>query len=568
MIQLWNNATTLSLFYRHNALLPILWLSVLLSGVSHAQIPPDSGDLLQQQQTPLAAPRLQKDHIFELQPQAVGTDSKPFFVSSITLHGNEQVPTSALAPIISEYQNKELTFNDLQLLCYGITQHYRRQGFLFARAVVPQQTLKDGALELQVIEARLGEIRIDNQSPATTQFLDRVLSQAPAGKAIKENTLNRALLLLQDVPGIKVRTAIRAGQSLGLSDLRVAVTKQSPKHQLSVHNFGSRSTHRMRLNGGLNFANLLGTGDLLAATLSTSGERMVQGGINYELGLGDNSNRLGFQLSYLDYALGENLKDLNAEGQASTLAMYWRHHWLRNLSANLSSNVQLQRQSLDDQLDNGAFLTERDVDSLLLSLTGDIRDFGFDNSISSLTLAATIGELTFSNPEARARDRLSANSQGRFSRVNLSLQHRQALSPELELSARLSAQWAQDNLDSSQKQGTTGPYAVRGYDVGGVSGDSATLLSTELQYRFSDTDYGRFAFYGFIDAAQAQLNQHRWAEVSGKNRVSLAGAGFGLRWQHQDWNSQLFVAAPIGNKPDALPQTKTGLLWFQIGRSF
>jgi|GEM_PF-757767 len=547
-------------------LLPALAL-LLLPTVS-AQIPPDSGDLLQQQQFPIAPPNLKKDSLFELQAQPVSTDNTLFFVRAIVVAGNKHLSDADMTPIIGAYQEKELSLQDLQLLCYDISQQYRQRGFLFSRAVVPQQTIKAGVLQLQVIEARLGKVITNNSSRVKTKYLDRILSQVPAGEIIKEKTLNRAILLLQDVPGIKVHTAVRAGDSLGLTNLRVAISEQPPKHHLSIHNFGSRHTHRLRLNGGMNFANLLGRGDLLAATLSTSGERMIQASINYELGIGDNSDQLGLHLNHLDYALGENLKDLNAEGQASSAAVYWHHHWLRNLGENLSTRVQLQRQDLKDQLNEGAFLTDRHVDTLALALTGDIRDYWLEGSNSSIRLGLTIGKLKFNNPEAEVRDRLSARSQGRFNRLNLDIQHRQVISPKIELLLRLSAQKARDNLDSSQKFGNTGPYAVRGYDVGGISSDSGVLLSTESQYRLNDNRYGRFALYGFVDLTRAQINHQRWDQVSGANHINLAGIGFGLRWQHRSWNGQLFAATPIGNRPGATAQSRTGQLWFQIGRHY
>lgn len=487
---------------------------------------------------------------------------------AIVVKGNKHLSDADLIPIIGEYQKKELSLQDLQILCYNISQQYRQRGFLFSRAVVPQQTIKAGVLQLQIIEARLGKVNINNRSRANTKFLDKILSQAPAKEIIKEKSLNRAILLLQDVPGIKVHTAVRSGESLGLTNLRVEVSEQAPKHRLSIHNFGSRHTHRLRLNGNINFSNMLGQGDLLTASLSTSGERMIQASINYELGVGDNSDQLGLHFNHLDYTLGENLKDLNAEGQASTAAAYWRHHWLRNLSENVSTRVQLQRQDLKDQLNQGAFLTDRYTDTLALTLTGDVSDHWFVDSISSLRLSLTTGKLNFKNPAAKIRDRLSAHSQGRFNRVNLDMQHRQTITPKLELLLRLSAQRARDNLDSSQKIGNTGPYAVRGYDVGGISSDSGALLSAESQYRLNDTNYGRFALYGFVDIARAQINQQRWAQVSGSNGINLAGIGFGLRWQYRSWNGQLFTATPIGNRPDATTQAKTSQLWFQIGRSY
>lgn len=533
-----------------------------------AQGIPDAGEILQQQQPAVEQLQLERETLFKPVEHPSLPDSKPFFVKRITLTGNQAIDSAQLEPLIAPYQNRELTLKDLQQLCTEITHLYEQQGHLFSRAVVPQQKLKDGALKLRVIEAVLGDVDTQNQSRANVDFLEKILAQAPRGQIIQQSQLNRALLLLKDVPGIKVQTTIRAGKAPGESDLRVAISDQAPAHQLSVNNMGSRHTGRVRMSGNFNFANLVGRGDLLGLSLTSSGELMNQLGLNYELGLGDNSDRLGVRFNYLDYALGGSLKDLDAGGDASTFASYWRHHWVRDLDKNVSSQLQVQRQSLDDQLNNGAVKTQRDVDTLTFSVSADQRDALAGNSITSGQVSITAGHVRFSNSDAKARDQQGSDTQGSFGRINLNFQHRQALNTSLELAVKVNAQLAQDNLDSSQKQSATGPYAVRGYDVGGLSADSLLLTNIELQKRLSRTQYGSFAVYGFIDAAAAKVNHRPLAQSTSDNRVNIAAAGIGVRWQHRTWNGNAFIAAPLGHTPDALEQSKTGVLWFQLSSTF
>ncbi len=546
----------------------LLILPLLAAPLTFAEIPPDSGDMLQQQTVPAEPLNRAKNTLFELLPLKKGGNTRPFYVADIDVIGNVKVTDAALAEIVAPYQHKEVTLNDLQALCYAITAHYRQQGYLFSRAFVPQQRLKQGMLTLQVIEARLGDISLDNQSLASSDLLTAILAQIPTGEVIEKKRINRALLLLQDVPGIAVNTAIGSGKSLGLSDLRIVVKDKTPQHQLSINNYASRYVDRLQVSGRLNYANLLGHGDELNLSLVTSGDDLLQGSLHYALRLGDNSDKLGFNLNHLDYTLGGDLKALNPQGQAATINAYWQHNWLRSLDANVYSQWQVQHQTLHDSLNDGAHKTNRSTDTLSLSVSGDLRNALFEQSVSSADLSVTVGDLSFANSAAQVRDSLSAKSAGAFSKINLSLQHRQALTPALEISVRLSVQQAQNNLDSSQKKNITGPYGVRAYDGGGVSADSGWLANIELQHRFSSSAYGDFSLYGFVDAAKVKINQKSWSSASDENRISLAGVGLGVRWQSKTIQANAFVATPIGNTPALLSEAKKGVLWMQLSKHF
>lgn len=530
---------------------------------------PDSGSLLQQQRQPLAVPKLKQEGVYELRAPVDASNSPPFYVNRINLEGNQVVSSEALQGLLQPYQERELTLNDLQVLCYEIGDNYRQQGYLFSRAVVPQQSVADGVVQLRVIEAKLDQVAINNKSGINSVFLQNIVKPVQQHQSINEKELNSALLLMKDLPGVEVKTAIQAGSAVGQSDLVVSVRERRPEHRLSVNNYGSQATHRLRASGQFNLANLAGYGDLLALNLSSSGERMVQAGVNYQFGLGANDSRLGFNLSYLDYALGENLKDLNAEGQAKTVGVYWRQQWQRGLSRNLYSRVSLQRQILEDQINNGLFQTNRDVDTLSININGDWRDALAENSVSQIGLGLKAGQVTFTDADAEQRDARSTDSQGDFSYLTLDLQHRQALNADWQYSLRLGAQKSFDNLDSSQKFSAAGPYGVRAYEVGAISGDSSVLFSSELSYFWMENPLGNFTLYGFADAARIQINQRLWQGATGRNRLSLAGAGFGLRWQgFEHWNASTYAAAPLGSSPSELGKSKSGLLWFELSRRF
>jgi len=543
-------------------------ISITSEALAQTAVVPDSGDLLQQQQTPLAPPSAKGKGLFKLEPPVPGSPGESFFVETISITGNSSIDEVYLRPLIGPYENRELMLSDLHLLCYEITEYYRSQGYLFSRAVVPQQEVEQGRLKLRVVEARLGQLIINNNSQVSTRFISRIVEKVTAKEIIKESPLNRSLLLLRDVVGVDVQASIRAGESLGLSDLQLDVTAVAPKHRISVNNYGSRLTRRTRLNGFFNFQNLAGQGDLLSLGVSGSGQRMKQLSVNYDIGLNGNGLYGGANVSYLDYALGENLKDLNAEGTARTAAVYLRGHWHRSLSANLSSQLRLQRQSLDDQINHGASVNRRDIHSANLSLRGDASNWLMAASVNSWQLDFTVGQVTYENEVAQQRDLITANNQGRFYKANLEFLHLQALSEKLQLSVRVSVQRAFDNLDSSQKKSLAGPYAVRAYDVGTLSGDTAFVSNLELQYDFDEANHGAVTIFGFVDVAKTEINDKPWEQFDDDNRISLSGAGLGLRWRKDGWHASGYAAVPISEVPSQLGNPKTGLLWFELAKAF
>ena len=76
-------------------------------------------------------------------------------VRSFRFSGNSQFPASTLQSLLSQYTNRELSFSDLQQAASVITSYYRKAGFPFAYAYLPEQSLENGQVELAILEGQL-----------------------------------------------------------------------------------------------------------------------------------------------------------------------------------------------------------------------------------------------------------------------------------------------------------------------------------------------------------------------------------------------------------------------------
>ncbi|SIS56099.1 ShlB/FhaC/HecB family hemolysin secretion/activation protein [Neptunomonas antarctica] len=532
---------------------------------------PDAGSILREIQ-PLEAPV----------PSSTGTGlrivpsvstlpaSAPFRVKALRISGNTAFDNATLHALVAEAENTDMTLSQLGELTDRITAYYREQGYPLARAIIPAQTIRDGQVLIQVVEAHYGEISLDNRSRVKDSLLTAALVPLKSGQAIRQTALDQQLLLLSDIPGIAIKATLKPGQAVGTSDLQVD-TLESPRvsANLTLDGYGNRATGRERLGGTLNINNLSGHGDVLSLSALSSGSGLNYGRLGYESLVNGQGTRVGGSYSALDYQLAEEFEDLDAHGNAQVGSLWAKHPLIRSRNLNLSGQIQYDRLRLRDRVDLSEIRTDRHLDNGTASLAGDARDTLGAGSISLWSLGVTVGRVAFDDSVAEAADAASANSQGGFSKWNASLTHLQRLSPNTSLYLTLSGQWADGNLDSSQKMSAGGPYSVRAYDIGALSGDSGYSGSVELRHDLGMTWAGQWQALAFIDSAQVTLNQDSWSGLSGANKATLSGAGVGLNWTGPNqWSAKASIAAPIGATPALLSDADSVRGWLAVSRGF
>jgi hemolysin activation/secretion protein len=90
-----------------------------------------------------------------------------------------------------------------------------------------------------------------------------------------------------------------------------------------------------------------------------------------------------------------------------------------------------------------------------------------------------------------------------------------------------------------------GPYSVRAYNSGAVSGDTGYQETAEFRHELGTIWNGKWQAVAFIDSAHVTVNKDVWA--LGTNSATLNGAGVGINWTGPNqWSTKSYIATPIG----------------------
>jgi hemolysin activation/secretion protein len=535
-----------------------------------ASVVPDSGAILQQLKPNAApAPASSATGLTIEQPNGVKLPaSETFTVKRLEIKGNTRFDAASLHALVADVEGKDLDLTQLGAVADRITEYYHKHHYPLARAIIPAQTSRDGVVVIQVLEAKYGRVTLHNQSHVTDSLLQSTLAPLKVDEVIEQTEMDHVLLLLSDVPKIEVHALIKPGETVGTSDLDVtALPGPRLSGIASVDDYGNKYTGRTRGGGTVSLLDPFDHGDYLSLAGLSSGEDLNYGRLSYESTLNGSGTRLGGAYSGLHYKLGDGLQSLDGHGTAEVGSLWVKQPLVRSQNADLYLQVQYDRLALHDDLDESAVKTDRHLDNGSASLTGDARDALLGGAVSTANLTVTYGRLGFDNGAAQTTDAATAKTQGSFSKWNLNLARQQQFTAADGVYLSFAGQWTSDNLDSSQKMIAGGPYTVRAYELGVLSGDTGELGTAEFRHALGATMGGTLQASAFFDSEHIVVNHSPW--VAGTNSATLSGAGLGLAWSGPDqWSAKLDVAERVGNTPVLVHDPASVRVWAEVNRAF
>lgn len=345
--------------------------------------------------------------------------------------------------------------------------------------------------------------------PALVEPAQAFLAALVPGAVIEARTLERAVLVLSDQPGIRIAPILRPAQELGTGDVEVRLERAA--------------------------------------------------GLSGEVGLDNHGNRFIGEL-------GKDFANLGATGTAKVGSLGLSYPILRSQRSNLALAASWQHKRLNDRqrvLDTD---NAKSSDSLPLAVSFDRRDGFLGGGITYGALAYSAGRLRLDSA-LEAADRASGqNTRGCFDKWNLDLARVQATAvKDLALFARLSAQWAGKNLDSSEGFLLGGASGVRAYPQGEGVGDAGWLVQLEARYTS-----GALTPYLFYDRGRVSINaDNNLVAPANPNHRAIAGAGVGLRYASANWNLEASLAwRSRGGAPQSDPLERKPRLWATAGYRF
>jgi hemolysin activation/secretion protein len=496
-------------------------------------------------------------------PDPARASNTAFTLQRLQVTGATVFAEADLLQVAGFEPGREVSLPALQVMAERITQHYRRHGFLMARAYLPAQEIRDGVGTLAVLEGQYGQVTLNNTSSLDSQVPQAVLAGLNHRDTIALAPLEERLLLLSDVPGVQVRSSLVPGASLGLSDLVVEVEPGARiSGSVDADNAGNRYTGEERIGATVNLNNPSGSGDLASLRVLTSGAGLRYGRVSYQTPLG--RGRVGVAYSDLGYKLEREFADLQANGHARIATVFGTYPLRRSRQSNMNIGLSLESKRFEDRLDAEPSVTDKRAQVAVASWYGDQRDDWGGGGLSSYSLAWSTGSIDIRTPAALQRDADTARSDGHYNKLAFALSRVQRANDSLTLSASLSGQMASKNLDISEKMELGGMYGVRAYPEGEAYADEGLLLTLEArqQLHLPANATGQVHLAVFVDAGTVKLHHRPW--LTEDQRRHLSGAGVGLYWtQSRNFSIKAFYARKLGHEDALSAPDKSGRVWVQ-----
>jgi hemolysin activation/secretion protein len=556
-------------------------LLALASSFVYAQQRPDAGQVLEQTRQPLrlpppAEPVLpqppEPQRALPVSPQ-LRVKVQQFAFTGNTLYSEEQ-----LQPLVEEFIGKELDFEGLNEAATKVRAFYRARGYFLAQAYLPQQAIRNGRVEIGIIEGRIGQVELDRRPGthiADSLLLGIIGTHLRQGEIITETGLERPLLIINDLPGAQVTSEIRPSKTVGAADLRVNVSQAGGpiNGYVDADNGGNRFTGEYRTGANLNWNTPLGYGDQASFRGFASDEGMWYTRFAYLIPVWYYGTRVGVSWSKFEYRLAKDFANLSASGEGEVKSIYAFHPIVRTRNSNFIAQVSYEDKRLVDVIRNPppGTLEQRDISDYKLGVVGDFRDGLFGGGLNAYALTYTHGDLGISPPNVLQADQTTGHhTEGSFTKYNVDARRLQRITDAASLLLSLSGQRATKNLASAEKFSLGGPNGVRAFPVGEATADIGLVVTVEGRYIVPNFKIfgGDFTVLGFYDHGWARINETPVSADTENNR-SLGGYGFGLS-AGQDGN--FIVRANMAWRSHGVvesdPAQRTPQIWVQAVKWF
>lgn len=445
-------------------------------------------------------PRDESGSSVAVPPPLVGPQSSPsgaLSASAIVIEGAAELPAGTFSAAILPYVGRSLSNADLSALAQAVAGAARSAGFPFASAWIAPQALTAGILRVRLDAGTLSAVRVIG---AASPVADRLLSRAlVTGRAVRRNELERAILLVGDLPGITVKDSRYVRQD-GFGILLVTIVEDRASAYAQIDNRGSREVGPYRATILANVRNVARSGDeigLIAALtpVQPSEFAFVRG--RYTAPVDDRGSMLTASGSYGRAHPGASLSALDVIGQSGDAAVAYVRPLVRARGHSLWTGLELRALRSDQTLLGRSLRNER-LSTLTASLSGSMGAAGgVLHGEAAMVAGLPLPGVTRQSDARKSR----SDGDARFVLWTYNADWTTSLTDRVSIVIATAAQLASRPLLATMEIGAGGPAFGRGYDFAERTGDKGVLGSGEVRIDAGKVRglVDRVQIYGSID---------------------------------------------------------------------
>ena len=348
------------------------------------------------------------------------------------------------------------------------------------------------------------------------------------------------------------------------------------KGWILADNAGDTDIGENRLMSGIDINSLLADGDKLflfglIASENLYGEHLKSGKFSYAYPLPWKD--LLVEASYIqsNYGLTELLPGSTGIGTIRSVEGKITYPFIHSAEESLKFSLYFTGSNIDEEITNDFFVTDNAKKSYSATARIDFESkkypvFDLDTN-HKLSLGLKSGDLAFDNPYNEKLDKLTYNTQGTWTKINIEYKNTLSLTHDASLHSSLRGQYALNdkNLDDSESITIGGINGVKVYEESSTYDSNGFVIDIEGKYKLPEfnsinNNIGVFYDYG-----------HVWASdpiVPNDETIAVQDAGLGLYTRYKKFFSKIQAAYKLGGSEIPTKEDKDYRVIFQAGMAF
>jgi hemolysin activation/secretion protein len=410
--------------------------------------------------------------------------STKFVLNRVTIEGNNVISDDVLMGPFNDLVGKEVTIGQVFAATEAITRIYDAAGYALSLAYVPVQDVENGALLIRVIEGFIGDVRINDTQSTRSARWDQYAAKLKASRPLKSADLERYLLLISDLAGVKAKNTFErmTDGEPGAMRLVMTVERKYIGAQLGLNNRGSKAIGPLRESANVDFNGVLGIEERLSlfGVAALDDNELAYVGGRLDIPIGSEGTVMSVEVAHSKTQPGTAaLSALAYEANGWTGSAAVTLSVIRSLRQNLYGSVGLLHKNLKSDILASDNSHDR-LTALALTADYDVRAGwgGTTRVVASLFVGLDMLDATKEGDPLSSR----AGASGEFTRLEVSASHLMSLSDQFSLFTELAGQVASGPLLVSEQCGYGGGYIGRAFDPFEVIGDHCVKGRAELRY--------------------------------------------------------------------------------------
>ena len=498
-------------------------------------------------------------------------------LKKIQFSGNRSLSDADITNFLNQYLNQPLSVEEIKSIPANLSLFYREND-LIAEITLPDQDITEGNLIIEIMEAQMGEVTIESADEVSIKknYLKQYF-RASEGEQLNLKKIAQRILIVNELPGLRAEAQLKAGQKVGTTDV-VINTSESKRFitNLNYDNYGSRSTGEQRVIASASLNNPFGVGDQVSITALKS-EGVDYARMNYGIPVGYSGLRTNIFATYLEYdVILQAFDSTKPYGYSNSFGLNLTYPISLDPSNKWTSGAGYENRAFKNKTLSG---TSSDYETRVfnINLNGQKTDsLLFSGAFNQFQFDLDRGQVDLGGSPNKASEAAGADTQGSFNKLTMSAARTQFINEQWSMYGKFLYQWADQNLDSSEKLYLGGPNGVRAFPLNEGSGAKGYIANLELRRSFP-YDLTGSAFYDIGHVQQYIDNQNSsGANIAADNRLTYKGYGFGLSWRGPYASDiGLMVARRHGKNPDPATNggdqdgsNKDNFVWLRAGLTF